>query len=272
MPKPDVVLPKHLAPGGRTVTIHTNLAEAVSGALYYELMVAWHAGGSPEAMRKYNDKIYQGVEKNFGQYVDARARLMPKKYHHVYEWGGNGIKTARLWRMRKRNNGDSAMYLRYDFLTSKKVAPIHPSLQIPGPNGKVVKRSTVFKNKAFIMDEGIPVTVRRKQAKWLAMPETYSFERKQGIIFSKGPVTVKFPGGPDVRFSFAKTFSGYFSSGLAVKQLKSSGVLDTPARLTRLAGNDVPSAIYSATVASRGINKAGIESMAKRNVERYSGR
>jgi hypothetical protein len=268
MIKPDVASPRPPGRGGRNVGIETNMTEAVSGTLYYELMAAWYSIGDEDAMRKYNDKIFKSVNKNFGRHLDGRAAAMPKKYHHVYEWGGVGNSKSRLWKLQKRNTGNDRMIIRYDFLTSKKVAPIHPSLQKPGPSGKFVKKSTVFKNKAFVMENGIPVTIRPKTAKWLAIPSTFDFNSTATINFTRGPVRIQNPGGTGVRFSFAQTFNGYFSSGLAVKHLNSDGTLQTPARLTRKAGEDVPSAIYRIS-SRRGVDKQMIEEMALRNVRKY---
>jgi hypothetical protein len=268
MIKPDVATPRTPTTSGRNIKIESNLTAAVSGTLYYELMAAWYSIGDEAAMRKYNDKIFKSVSKNFGRYLDARAAVMPKKYHHVYEWGAVGNPGSRLWRLQKRNTGNDRMMIRYDFLTSKRVAPIHPSLQQPGPSGKFVKKSTVFKNKAFVMENGIPVTIRPKTAKWLAIPSTFDLKSKATITFSRGPVRIQNPGGSGVRFSFAQTFGGYFSSGLAVKQLNSDGTIQTPARLTRRVGEDVPSAIYKFS-ARRGVDKQMIDQLAQMNVRKY---
>jgi hypothetical protein len=58
MIKPDVAVPRPSAPGGRNLSIETNMTSAVSGTLYYELMAAWYSIGDEAAMRKYNDKIW----------------------------------------------------------------------------------------------------------------------------------------------------------------------------------------------------------------------
>ena len=256
---------------GRDIKIETNVTEAVSGVLYYELMTFWYAGVDPAAMRKYNDKIFNNVNKNFNKYMDQRARALPTKYHHVYEWNMIGRPGGRLWKLRKRNSGNASMEIRYDFLTSKVRAPIHPLLAKAGPTGKRVTKSTIFKNKAYVMEEGIPVTIRPKNGKYLAIPNIYGFDpttRRGDVIFTQGPVVVKQPGGPGVKYSFAKTFSGYFSSGLAVKDLQNSRALDTPARITKKAGEDIPSAIYKVS-SSRGVDKDFIAGIARRNVEKY---
>lgn len=266
--KPNVSTPSPLPKGGKNIQIDTNLVEAVSGVLYYELMAYWYSVASPQAMRQYNNKIFKAVDINYGKYLDQKARVLPKSYHHVYEWNMLGKKEGRLWKLRKRNSSDSSMEIRYDFLTSKKVAPINPKLATPGPTGKRVTRSSIFKNKAYVMEEGIPVHIKLKQAQFLAIPNIYGFNGRGDIIFSKGPITVQQPGGPGVKYSFAKTFSGYFSSGLAVKELNAGKVLQTPARLTQKVGEDVPSAIYKASV-RRGVDKNFIEDIARRNAEKY---
>ncbi len=273
MAKPDIFVPTGVGLGrGRQITTDTNLVAAVSGTLYYQLMVFWHAIGDDRAQEKYNDKVYDVFSENFGRYMDAKARAMPKKYHHVYEWSQVGQQNGRLWRL-KRNKDRDGISVRYTFVQSKRVAPIHPVLREPGPTGKVVKRSAIFRNKAFVMEEGLPVTVRRRGARWLAIPaqSMLVFSPGKNIIFSKGPVTIPNPGGNDTKLSFARTFSGYFSSGLAMKELKSSGVLDTPARITKRAGENVPSAISRATF-SRGVDKQLIDRLAEAEVSVQAGR
>jgi hypothetical protein len=118
------------------------------------------------------------------------------------------------------------------------------------------------------MENGIPVTIRPKTAKWLAIPSTFDLKSKATITFSKGPVRIQNPGGPGVRFSFAQTFNGYFSSGLAVKHLTADGTMQTPARLTRKVGEDVPSAIYKFS-SRRGVDKATIDRLAQMNARKY---
>lgn len=243
----------------------TNIIPAVSGTLYYEMMVWWYANADDTVMKKYNDKVFSEVDKNFGKYMDAKSTVSPKRYHHVYEWNSIGQKPGRLWKLRKRNSGSSSFQIRYDFLTSKRVAPIHPSLKIPGKNGKVVKKSAIFARKAYVMEEGLPVTIKRRSANWLAMPKRYEFTGPNNIFFAKGPVRVANQGGREVKFSFARTFDGYFSSGLATKQLQDGRVLDTPARITKRVGEDVPSAIYRVS-SSRGVDKGFIEGIAKARV------
>lgn len=249
------------------IDVDTNLEQRVTGTLNYELDVFWYANVDEKSMRRYNEKIFKHLERNFGKYLDAKARLEKSKYHHVYEWRGVGNKNDRLWRMSKVQNGPSSMRIKYNFVNSRRVADIHPSLATPGPSGKMVTKSAVFRRKAYVMEEGLPVTVRRKTANWLAIPVKYEFTGQGNIKFSKGPVTVRNPGGQNVRYSFARTFSGYFSSGLAVKQLSDSGALQTTARITKRAGENIPSAIRGATARSS-MSRAAIKGLARTSVER----
>lgn len=272
MARPDIATPivQPKRSGGK-ITTETNLVSAVSGTLFYELMVFWYAIGDDRAMSRYNDKIFEKLKKNYGKYLDGKARAMPRQYHHVYEWNMLGKEAGRLWKLTKRNSGKNTMDIKYQFIQSKRVAPIDPILRTPGPTGKVVKKSSVFKNKAFVMEENLPVTMRPKNGKWLAIPNRFVFSPGKNIMFSRGPVTVRNPGGNDTKYSFAKTFNGYFASGLAVKDLKASGVLDTPARITKRAGENVPSAIARASF-SRGVDKEFIARLAQAEVEAQAGR
>jgi hypothetical protein len=270
MTKPNIIMPVVAeSTRGKRVSVSTNVVPVVSGVLYYELMVAWHATMDEKTMKMYNDKIFKEVDKNFGKYMDGRASAMPTKYHHVYEWNQVGKRNGRLWKMRKRQTSKTNMAIRYDFLTSKRPAPINPILLQPGPSGKVVKRTSIFKNKAFVMEEGLPVTMRPKNGRWLAIPRNSNFTSGRNILFSQGPVTVRNPGGVATKFAFSRTFSGYFSSGLATKDLNRGRVLQTPARITKKAGENIPSAI-SGVRTSRGLDKNFIDSIAQSRVEMYA--
>ena len=113
--------------------------------------------------------------------------------------------------------------------------------------------------------------MRPKNGQWLAIPRSSSFGVGRNIMFSQGPITVYNPGGIGTKFSFAKAFSGYFSSGLAVKELNRGKVLQTPARITKKAGENVPSAIAGVRT-SRGVDKNFIDSIARQRVEMFARR
>jgi hypothetical protein len=78
--------------------------------------------------------------------------------------------------------------------------------------------SVPFYNKAKIMEEGAPVTIRPKKASVLV------FEDGGETVFTKGEVTVQSPGGTATTGSFQKVVDTFFTRYFTQAFLKSSGV------------------------------------------------
>lgn len=226
--------------------IKTPAPEQISAALSYEFHVI-HEAVTGRQQDKFLNAVWNRLDKNLGAYLDAKARIDRARLHHVYDWGSVGDPSARLFRIHRRVS-PNGFRVAYNFVQSRRVAPIAPILKVPGPTGKVVTKTTIFKNKARVMEEGTPVIVRRKTARYLAIPATAvgGYSNSRGIIFSKGPVTVRYPGGIATKAGFARTINGYFQSGLAMRELKASGVLDKPLKVIRRAGQNIPVTISRA--------------------------
>jgi hypothetical protein len=120
----------------------------------------------------------------FEAYVDNLARMNHSSFHHVYEPNRTGNKDSRLFESNITGNT-----LTYNFKPSQQ----------PGDSGYV------FENKAFVMENGIPITIRAKQAEYL------KFE-VDGNFVSKKQVYVSQPGGPDVKGSFFQTFTTFMTT------------------------------------------------------------
>lgn len=133
----------------------------------------------------------------FEAYVDNIARMKPQSLHHVYEPGMTGSATARLFEGKINETGKPV--LTYRFKESK----------VPGSSGYI------FRNKAFIMEEGLPVTITPKNAKRLV------FEI-DGRTVSSEKVVVRNPGGDYVQGSFVKIFNQFMSSmaNIALKDME----------------------------------------------------
>lgn len=123
----------------------------------------------------------------FEAYVDNIARRRPDSLHHVYEPGRVGDSGSRLFQASISDTGKPT--LAYTFKESK----------VPGKSGYV------FRNKAFVMEEGSPVTIVPKNAKRLV------FE-VDGNIVSSQKVVVSNPGGDYVQGSFVKIFNEFMST------------------------------------------------------------
>lgn len=222
-----------------SVKIHSNV-QAVSSTLNYQLAVV-QEGFNPRQMKRFLDKSYDVVSLSFGQYLDARARANPKSLHHVYEWGMVGDR--RLWALTKTGQSPEGFRVGFRFIQSRKKAPINKVLATPNPNtGAVVTKTYVFRNKAEVMESGRSVTMRPRGKNRIAYPSDRTLS---GIAFTRGPLTVRNPGGPQTTFAFQKAFAGYFTSGLATKELKASGAMNGPTRRIKVAAENIPATIRS---------------------------
>ena len=54
---------------------------------------------------KFKTVIFDQIDKDFGEYIDAQARVKPKQLHHVYEWDKIGNAQARLFKLKRIDSG-----------------------------------------------------------------------------------------------------------------------------------------------------------------------
>ena len=182
----------------------------ISAFLYYEAAVLSKLTTNAEFKNLFKTTIFNQIEKDFGQYVDAQARVKPKSLHHVYEWNKTGNPTARLFDLHLIDLGGLSFRIGRDFKLSKST--------VPSKNKKQKKRY-VFANKASVMEEGMPQVIRPRSAERLV------FELDGATVFMpKGTsVTVKRPGGKAATNQFALTYGRFFGGQLVNSSIKSSG-------------------------------------------------
>lgn len=148
--------------------------------------------------------VAEYTEQALGLYIDSLARMSPKNFHHVYEWGQVGDESGRLFEMNYIIAGE---LIRFDgkFLPSKSTAP---------------NANTPFVNKAEVMENGISITIEPRTANFLV------FEGEDGeTVFTQGPVTIQEPGGSGVKGSFTAAvetfFTQYFTNSMMKPMLQS---------------------------------------------------
>lgn len=138
------------------------------------------------------------------QYIDSNARSNPQMLHHVYEWHRTGSPDARLFDIRYTVSGRGlSFYSSFRQSTSIK-------------NGSNVP----FYNKAKIIEEGIPVTIRPVRSQVLA------FEDDGEQVFTRSPIEVLNPGGTRAEGGFQKTLNMFFTKYFTQAFLKASGIKD----------------------------------------------
>lgn len=136
------------------------------------------------------------------EFIDSSARVNPEVLHHVYEWNSIGSPSARLYDLSYTVSG-LGLSIRSSF---KQSTTIKAGSRVP------------FYDKANIVENGIPVTIRPTKAKALR------FEQDGEEIFTKSPVTVDNPGGTAAEKGFEKTLDIFFNKYFTQAFLKTSGI------------------------------------------------
>ena len=180
----------------------------ISAFVYYEAAVISKLTTNKAFQNAFSKLMFDQINLDFGNYIDALARSKPKSLHHVYEWKKSGNKTARLFKLNKTEQVGLSFGVNYEFLPSKSM--------VPASSGR---RRHVFANKASIMEQGKPLVIRPKNAERLV------FQIDEETIFMpKGAsVTVKRPGGSAARNQFTLAHSRFFSGNLVNDSIKRSG-------------------------------------------------
>jgi hypothetical protein len=180
----------------------------ISAFVYYEAAVISKLTTNKQFQSAFTRIMFDQINTDFGNYIDALARSKPKSLHHVYEWKKTGNKTARLFKLNKISENSLSFKINYELLPSTSM--------VPSANGR---RRHVFANKASIMEAGKPLVIRPKNAERLV------FEADGETVFMpKGmPVTVKRPGGSAVTNQFNLAHSRFFSGRLVNESIKRSG-------------------------------------------------
>ena len=151
---------------------------------------------------KFLNNVGSMTKEILEQYIDSNARVNPKALHHMYEWYKVGSPDARLY-----NINYTISNLGLSFVsTMKQSTSIKDGSSVP------------FYNKAKIMEEGTPVTIRPTRANALV------FEDGGATVFTKGEVVVQSPGGTATKGSFESVVDTFFNRYFTQAFLKSSGM------------------------------------------------
>ena len=185
----------------------SNVAQ-ISAALYYEANVIAKFNNSKRFKSAFKKIIFNQINKDFGDHIDAQARSKPKSLHHVYEWKRVGNKSARLFKLKTIDMDGISFKINYELQPSKSF--------VPSPENN---RKHVFINKASVMEAGMPLIIAPRHSERLV------FEIDGNTVFMpKGAsVTVKRPGGPSVKNQFTLQYSRFFSGELINNSIKKSG-------------------------------------------------
>lgn len=158
--------------------------------------------GVSRGKRQFLDNLGKNSVDVLKDYVDTMARVDQPMLQHMYEWDKAGSPDARLFDI-EYTVSNLGLSIKSSFRQSTSVK-----------SGSKVP----FYDKARIMEEGIPVTIKPTRAKALR------FEVDGEEVFSKGPVRVNTPGGEYAAGGFQKTIDRFFSVYFTQAFLFSSGI------------------------------------------------
>jgi hypothetical protein len=138
------------------------------------------------------------VGEKFMKAIDRYSALNPKRMHHIYEWGKVGNPTARLFVLERVALLGGTSVTQSNFLMSKTPVPINPELLFPGKTGKYVSRRNIFRNKASVMESGVPITYQAQRM--------LAFMGRDGMKFIQPGTTINIrnPGGVATKSSFSR--------------------------------------------------------------------
>lgn len=179
----------------------------IAAVIYYQSSVISEISKSSKLKTKYVDLLFNQIGKDLGAYIDMQARSKPKELHHVYEWKRVGVPISRLFKINKTNSDGYGLTFGLELRQSKT--------SVPNAYGK----KYIFKNKAFVMESGKPVTISPRQAERLV------FEIGGKVIFMGigRSVRVAKPGGKMVAGSVVKHYKKFVSGGMLKASMDKSG-------------------------------------------------
>lgn len=170
-------------------------------------LIEYSAGfleGAESAKPIFLDNLGRGTIVALNKYIDTSARMNPQALKHVYEWYQNGSSSGRLFNITYYVN-NRGLSINSTFSQSRSVQ-----------SGS----TTPFYDKARIMEQGIPVTIKPKSKGVLV------FNADGETVFTKKEVKVDFPGGPEAKGSFEKVFDEFMKLYFAQSFLTATGLYD----------------------------------------------
>ena len=199
-------LEKYMA-GSKPGIFKDSTVAQISAFVYYQSHVLAKLSKNKGFISKFHETIYNQIEKDFGLYIDAQARLKPKSLHHVYEWNKQGNSNSRLFKLKMIPSQELSFKITYDLLDSKSFVP-HSG-----------KRRHVFVKKASVMEAGMPLKIAPRYSQRLVFDVNgYTVYMPKGAS-----VTVLRPGGASVKNEFKSQYGVFFKGQLVNQAIKKSG-------------------------------------------------
>jgi hypothetical protein len=185
---------------------------------------------APTVLQEMGKGIFAITGERFVLATDNYSRRNPKKMHHVYEWGGVGQPSKRLFVIERASILGGNLIVNARFLPSKLPVPINPLMLSKSGSNRSVSRRSIFKDKATVMEEGRRVSFTAKRV--------LAFMGNDGIAFvAPGTqINIEHPGGMQTNNAFANfMLEWYTKNGAAI--MDASGFYEKVAQEVSLALN-----------------------------------
>jgi hypothetical protein len=159
----------------------------------------------PQYLEKVAEAAFVILGERFMLATDRYAVQNPKKMHHVYEWNQIGNPTARLFIIQRTSILGGNLVNEPRFLFSKVPVPVNPELLIPGKTGKYVTSKNIFRNKAQVMENNLPISYQANKA--------LAFMGYDGIKFIRPGTVVHInnPGGVATKNAFSQWMLDWYN-------------------------------------------------------------
>ena len=163
------------------------MPEKINAVAQYHMQMLMELHKNTQNKNSIIEAALKAIGKNFGAYLDNLARRDHSSFHHIYETGETGNESSRLFKYTIELSG--APSLTYEFTEATRPE----------------KSGDVFRKKAFVMEEGIPLKIVPKRGKKL-----YFQVNGESVFANK--VFVPNPGGTQVVGSFRKVLESYMEN------------------------------------------------------------
>ncbi len=236
-----------------SLKVITNASDTIGNAMAYVEGVA-KSTRTYEVDQAIGQAVTAIAEKSLAAFIDTEARLSPKSLHHVYEWGRVGTPLGRLWKVTGQYKA-GAIVLSSEFKQSRTYVPIK--------NGTV--RRHKFTYKADVMEKGQTVRITAKNAQALFF---YSNDGTPVFIPKGRFVTVRTPGGREVKGAYQKTMFRFINSARLNADMAKSPLFKEIERAQALAGMQMPRSV-AAKNSRRSFQSLG-EANASKNIRQVA--
>ena len=156
------------------------------------------------------DAAFVTADAKFNAYMATEAEDN-SQVEHVFDWNQVGSASGRLWRTWMTGR-DSNRFVTFSFQQSRKKVPLHPKLEMH------TRRRHIFREKAAVLEEAGPITISRKQSRYLVYVARNEAQMRRanedGIVFQKNPSQIEKAGGGYYENQFTMRFLAWWASDL----------------------------------------------------------